>query len=70
MSTRPIVYLAPAVLLELHTREQRTRDFVATLQTTPQDVERLPVNTWDPAEVGTAQSSASLGPPSDVVVDA
>jgi len=63
-----------AVLLEFHTRQQRTREYVATLQpillddnmTDGQGELRLPVN---PREVNTEYSGPALGPPSDITVD-
>lgn len=69
-----IAYVDSAVLVELHTREQRTREYVATLrQTTPDDNMtdgqgelRLPV---DPLEVNTEYSGPALGPPSNVTED-
>jgi len=53
-----------AVLLEVHTREQRTREYVATLQPTPDD------NIPDGEGEIYGTSSDILGPPSSVVVDA
>jgi len=72
-----IVYLDSAVLLELHIREQRTREYVATLQpilpddnmTDGEGEIRLPLNALDPAEVSSVYSSDLLGPPSDINVD-
>jgi len=68
-----------AVLLELHTREQRTREYVATLEPTPPDDDmpdggegEIPLNTRASAaaEVSIVYGSDMLGPPSDVAVDA
>jgi hypothetical protein len=70
-----MVYLDSAVLLELHTREQRTQEYVATLQPIPSDDDTtdgegeigIPLNTYDPTE---ANSSEIWGPSSDIAVDA
>jgi len=73
----PIIYLDSAVLLELHTRHQRTREYVATLQPIPRDDNatdgegeiRLPLTFLDLAEVSSVYGSDFLGPPSDIIVD-
>jgi len=74
----PILCLDSAVVLELYTREQRTREYVATLQPTPPEDNmtdgegEIPLNTRDPAaaEISAVYGSDMFGPPSDVVVDA
>ena len=72
----PIVYLDSAVLVQIHTREQRIREYVATLLPIPPDDSMTmtdvedEINTHDPAEVSTLYSSDILGPSSDIIVDA
>ena len=72
----PIVYLDSAVLVQIHTREQRIREYVATLLPIPPDDSMTmtdvedELNTHDPAEVNTVYSSDIWGPSSDIIVDA
>jgi hypothetical protein len=72
----PIEFLDSAVVVEMYVREQRTQEYVATLQPIPPDGDttdggdEVPLNTCDSvrAEICTINSVDMFGPPSDVVV--
>ena len=72
----PIVYLDSAVFVQIHTREQRIREYVATVLPIPPDDSMTmsdvedELNTHDPAEVNTVYNSDIWGPSSDIIVDA
>ena len=67
-----MVYPDPAVLLEFHTRDQRTRQFVATLGLSPPDNDMIdrggepPLRIHDAAEAGSINATTEIcGPSSD-----
>ena len=65
----------PATLVEMRTRDQRTREFVATIQLTPPNDNipdgggELPMFIYNAVETSSVSSSDFLGPSSNATDD-
>ncbi len=65
----------PATLVEMRTRDQRTREFVATLQLTPPNDNMTdgggepPMFIYNAVEISSVSSSDYLGPSSNATED-